>query len=172
MSVRASIDFDYNHPLAAGILAVGADDSVHVERMIYKRKLSDAQRKQAIQDLIGDTKLDIQVADSEDPLAIDTLNQQLGLKLKPVVKGAGSVGTAPVFVTSQGLVTEFNEGRGSPWEQFERWGSLGFALAGQQPPQTTWSVAWPDTCIRPNDAIRRTSISLKRSSCRSTAPPP
>jgi hypothetical protein len=41
--------------------------------------------------LIEDTKLDIQVADSEDPLAIDTLNQQLGQRLKPVVRGQGSV---------------------------------------------------------------------------------
>lgn len=31
------------------------------------------------------------MADSEDPLAIDTLNAQLGLRLVPVVKGAGSV---------------------------------------------------------------------------------
>ena len=86
-----SIDFGYNHPFVAGILNVGADDSIHVERMVYKRKLSDAQRMQAVKDLIGDTKLDVQVGDSEDPLAIDTLNRQLNLKLEPVVKGAGSV---------------------------------------------------------------------------------
>lgn len=86
-----SIDFGYNHPLAAGIWAIGSDDSMHLDRMIYKRKLGDAQRKQAIKDLIGDTKLDFLVGDSEDPLAIDTLNEQLGLKIKPVIKGAGSV---------------------------------------------------------------------------------
>lgn len=86
-----SIDFGYNHPFAAGILAIGADDSVHVDRMVYERKLSDEQRKQAVKDLIGDTKLDIQVGDSEDPLAIDTLNRQLDLKIQPVVKGGGSV---------------------------------------------------------------------------------
>lgn len=86
-----SIDFGYNHPLAAGIFAIGSDDSVHLERMVYKSKLSDQQRMQAIKDLIGDTRLDIQVADSEDPLAIDTLNRQLGLRLKPVIKGQGSV---------------------------------------------------------------------------------
>jgi hypothetical protein len=61
------------------------------DRMVYKRKLSDAARQREVRDLIGETKLDIQVADSEDPLAIDTLNQQLGLRLKPVVKGQGSV---------------------------------------------------------------------------------
>jgi hypothetical protein len=86
-----SIDFGYNHPFAAGIWAIGSDDSLHLDRMVYKRKLSDEQRKQAVKDLIGDTKLDVQVADSEDPLAIDTLNAQLGLRLQPVVKGAGSV---------------------------------------------------------------------------------
>jgi hypothetical protein len=86
-----SIDFGYNHPLAAGIFAIGSDESVHLDRMIYKRKLGDEQRKQAIGDLIGETKLDVQVADSEDPLAIDTLNRQLGLKIQPVVKGSGSV---------------------------------------------------------------------------------
>jgi hypothetical protein len=86
-----SIDFGYNHPFAAGIFAIGSDDSVHLERMVYKSKLSDEQRKKAVKDLIGDTKLDIEVADSEDPLAIDTLNRQLGLRLKPVVKGPGSV---------------------------------------------------------------------------------
>jgi hypothetical protein len=86
-----SIDFGYNHPFAAGIWAIGADDSLHLDRMVYKRKLSDAARQREVRDLIGETKLDIQVADSEDPLAIDTLNQQLGLRLKPVVKGQGSV---------------------------------------------------------------------------------
>jgi hypothetical protein len=86
-----SIDFGYNHPFSAGILAIGSDDSIHVDRMVYKRKLSDEQRKQAVKDLIGATRLDIQVADSEDPLAIDTLNRQLGLRLEAVVKGAGSV---------------------------------------------------------------------------------
>jgi hypothetical protein len=86
-----SIDFGYNHPFAAGIFAIGADDSMHLDRMIYKRKLSDEQRKEAVKDLIGDTRLDFQIADSEDPLAIDTLNRQLNLKIQPVVKGAGSV---------------------------------------------------------------------------------
>ncbi len=86
-----AIDFGYNHPLAAGIFAIGSDDSVHLDRMLYERKLSDAQRQQKIRDLIGDTKLDIQVADSEDPLAIDTLNTQLNLRIQPVVKGQGSV---------------------------------------------------------------------------------
>lgn len=86
-----SIDFGYNHPLAAGIFAIGSDDSIHVDRMIYRSKLSDEQRQNAIRDLIGTTKLDVQIADSEDPLALDTLNRQLGLRLKPVVKGPGSV---------------------------------------------------------------------------------
>lgn len=86
-----SIDFGYNHPLAAGVIAIGSDDSTHVDRMIYKRKLGDKARAQAIKDLIGDTKLDILVGDSEDPLAIDSLNRELGLRIKPAVKGSGSV---------------------------------------------------------------------------------
>lgn len=86
-----SIDFGYNHPFAAGIWAIGSDDSMHLDRMVYKRKLSDEARKQAVKDLVGITRLSYQVGDSEDPLAIDTLNQQLGLQIKPVVKGAGSV---------------------------------------------------------------------------------
>lgn len=86
-----AIDFGYNHPFAAGIFAIGSDDSIHLERMVYERKLSDERRKQAVKDLIGDTRLSVQVGDSEDPLAIDTLNTQLQLHIKPVVKGAGSV---------------------------------------------------------------------------------
>jgi hypothetical protein len=39
------IDFGHNHPFAAGRLAIGADDSIHLERMVYQRKLSDASRK-------------------------------------------------------------------------------------------------------------------------------
>jgi hypothetical protein len=86
-----AIDFGFNHPFVAGIIAIGADDSLHLERMVYKRKLTDTQRKDAVRELIGETRLDYQVADSEDPLAIDTLNRQLGLHIKSVVKGQGSV---------------------------------------------------------------------------------
>jgi len=43
---------------------------MHLDRMVYKRKLKDQQRMQAVKDLIGDTKVDIQVADFEDPLAV------------------------------------------------------------------------------------------------------
>ena len=59
--------------------------------MVYRSKLSDEQRQNAIRDLIGTTKRDFQIADSEDPLAIDTLNRQLNQRLQPVVKGPGSV---------------------------------------------------------------------------------
>ena len=86
-----SIDFGYNHPLAALIYAIGSDDSVHVMRTLYKTKLDDEQRAKKIQELIGDTKLDIQVADSEDPIAILNLNRELKLRLKAVDKGPGSV---------------------------------------------------------------------------------
>lgn len=88
-----SIDFGYNHPLAAGIYAIGSDESMHLDRMIYKTKLGSDARAQAIRDLIGNTQLDEAVGDSEDPLAIDTLNKQLDIrvKIKPVIKGQGSV---------------------------------------------------------------------------------
>ncbi len=41
--------------------------------------------------LIGETEPDVQVGDSEDPLAFDTVNAQLDLKIQPVSKGQGSV---------------------------------------------------------------------------------
>ena len=86
-----SIDFGYNHPLAALIYALGADDSVHVDRMLYQTKLDDAQRAAAIRSLVGDTKLDVQVADSEDPIAIINLNRELKLRLLKAEKPKGSV---------------------------------------------------------------------------------
>ncbi len=63
--------------IAHSIFAIGADDSIHLDRMVYERKLNDERRKQAVEDLIGDTRLSVQVSDSEDPLAIDTLNMPL-----------------------------------------------------------------------------------------------
>lgn len=45
-----SIDFGYNHPFVAGIIAIGADDSLHVDRIVYERKLSDVKRMRAVRD--------------------------------------------------------------------------------------------------------------------------
>jgi hypothetical protein len=61
--------------------------------MIYKQKLGSDARTRAIRDLVGDTKLDLAVGVSEDPLAIDTLNRELDLRVKiqPVPKPQGSV---------------------------------------------------------------------------------
>lgn len=86
-----SIDFGYNHPLAAHIFAIGSDDSLHIMRTLYKSKLDDEQRATAIRDLIGDTELDVLVADSEDPIAIASLNRELNINLQAAVKGKGSV---------------------------------------------------------------------------------
>lgn len=88
-----SIDFGYNHPFAAHIFALSKDDHIHIVRSLYKNKLNDEQRSTQLKELISDTELDwgLQVADSEDPIAIMSLNKSLGLSLKPVLKGKDSV---------------------------------------------------------------------------------
>jgi PBSX family phage terminase large subunit len=85
-----SIDFGYNHPLAAYLYAIGADDSVHVYRELYQRKLDDDQRLQAIKDLVGDKRIGIAVGDSEDPIAIINLNKGLDFQVDAAIKGKGS----------------------------------------------------------------------------------
>jgi phage terminase large subunit len=86
-----SIDFGYNHPLAAYLYAIGSDDSVHVYRELYKRKLDDEQRLTSIKELIGDKTISMAVGDSEDPIAIINLNKGLPFTVEPAVKGRGSV---------------------------------------------------------------------------------
>lgn len=86
-----SIDFGYNHPLAAYLSAIGADDSVHVYKELYQPKLDDKQRLEALKQLIGDKPIDFGVADSEDPLAITGLNRDLPFKIHEAKKGKGSV---------------------------------------------------------------------------------
>jgi len=88
-----SIDFGYNHPFAAHIFAVSKDDHMHIVRSLYKPKLDDEARSKQLGELIGDTELDydLQVADSEDPIAINSLNKSLNLSLKSVIKGKDSV---------------------------------------------------------------------------------
>lgn len=86
-----SIDFGYNHPLAAYLYAIGSDDSVHAYRELYRRKLDDKQRTNAIKELIGDKSISVAVGDSEDPIAIQQLSRELGIEITPAIKGSGSV---------------------------------------------------------------------------------
>ena len=46
-----SIDFGYNHPLAAFVYAISSDDKIHVMKELYMRKLDDKMRLNAIRDL-------------------------------------------------------------------------------------------------------------------------
>ena len=86
-----SVDFGYNHPLAAYLWAIGSDSSVHVYKELYRRKMDDEQRLQAIKDLIGDKRISMAVGDSEDPIAIINLSKGLGIKIESAQKGRGSV---------------------------------------------------------------------------------
>lgn len=86
-----SIDFGYNHPLAAYVYAIGKDDQIHVLKELYMRKLDDKMRIKEIQQLTEGYDIDIAVADSEDPIAIVQLNRELPFKVDPAVKGKDSV---------------------------------------------------------------------------------
>ena len=72
MQWALSIDFGYTHLFAAGIPTIGSDDSLNTDRMVYEQKLSDKRCKNKVRDLVGDIRLDFQIVDSKDPLAIDT----------------------------------------------------------------------------------------------------
>jgi hypothetical protein len=86
-----SCDFGYNHPLAAYVYAISSDDKVHVLKELYMRKLDDQQRVRAIKDLTDGLEIEIAVADSEDPLAIEQLNRELPFKVDAALKEKGSV---------------------------------------------------------------------------------
>jgi phage terminase large subunit len=86
-----SVDFGYNHPLAAYVYAIGPDDQVHVYRELYERGLDDEQRLQKIKGLTEGFDITEAVGDSEDPLAIVSLNKHLPFIIEPAVKGKGSV---------------------------------------------------------------------------------
>jgi len=86
-----SIDFGYNHPLAAYVYAIGKDDQIHVLKELYMRKLDDQMRIKEIKELTKDYDIDVAVADSEDPIAIVQLNRELPFKIDPAVKGKDSV---------------------------------------------------------------------------------
>ncbi len=86
-----SVDFGYNHPLAAYVYAIGSDDQIHVIKELYARKLDDLQRVQAIKDLTDEYRIDVAVADSEDPIAIQQLSRELNFRVDPAVKGKDSV---------------------------------------------------------------------------------
>lgn len=86
-----SVDFGYNHPLAAYLYAISSDDKVHVYRELYERKLDDTQRLSKIKELTDGFDISVAVGDSEDPLAIISLNKHLPFTIEPAVKGKGSV---------------------------------------------------------------------------------
>ena len=86
-----SVDFGYNHPLAAYLYAIGPDDQVHAYKELYERKLDDKQRLQKIKDLTEGYLISVAVGDSEDPLAIASLNRELPFKIEPALKPKGSV---------------------------------------------------------------------------------
>lgn len=86
-----SVDFGYNHPLAAYLYAIGPDDQIHVYRELYERGLDDSQRLKKIQELTEGYNITMAVGDSEDPLAIISLNKELPFKIEGAVKGKGSV---------------------------------------------------------------------------------
>lgn len=86
-----SVDFGYNHPLAAYVYAIGADDEIHVLRELYMRKLDDVQRLNAIKALTDGFDIDVAVGDSEDTLAIIQLNRNLPFVIEPAHKPQGSV---------------------------------------------------------------------------------
>lgn len=86
-----SVDFGYNHPLAAYLHAIGPDDQVHVYKELYERKLDDAQRLAKIKELIEGFDITTAVGDSEDPIALLSLSRDLGFTIDPAAKGKGSV---------------------------------------------------------------------------------
>lgn len=86
-----SVDFGYNHPLAAYVYAIGPDDEIHVLKELYRRKLDDLQRLEAIKELTKGYDISEAVADSEDPIAIAQLNRELDFSVSTAVKGQGSV---------------------------------------------------------------------------------
>lgn len=86
-----SIDFGYNHPLAAYLHAIGPDDQVHVLKELYERGLDDAQRLAKIKELIEGYEITTAVGDSEDPIALLSLSRELGFTVEPAAKGKGSV---------------------------------------------------------------------------------
>lgn len=86
-----SIDFGYNHPLAAYLYAIGADDQVHAYRELYQRGLDVGPRTEAIRKLIDGRNISIAVGDSEDPMAVNFLSKELNINIQPAAKGKGSV---------------------------------------------------------------------------------
>jgi len=86
-----SVDFGYNHPLAVYLCALSKDDDIHVYRELYKTKLDDSQRISEIEKLIDGYDVNYGVADSEDPIAIKSLNKNLPFTIHPASKPKGSV---------------------------------------------------------------------------------
>lgn len=86
-----SVDFGYNHPLAAYLYAIGPDDQIHVHKELYQNKLDDLQRLKKIRELTDGYDISIAVGDSEDPMAIIQLNRELPFHIEKALKPTGSV---------------------------------------------------------------------------------
>jgi PBSX family phage terminase large subunit len=86
-----SIDFGYNAPCAIGLYAISSDENICLVAEVYRARMDELQRLQAIRELIEGYEIDIAIADSEDPLAIAQLNRELPFIVQPAVKGTGSV---------------------------------------------------------------------------------
>lgn len=86
-----SVDFGYNHPLAAYVYAIGPDDQIHVEKELYETKLDDKKRLARIKDLTEAYSIEVAVGDSEDPIAIEQLTRELPFRVDGAVKGKDSV---------------------------------------------------------------------------------
>ena len=95
-----SVDFGYNHPLAAFVYAIGSDNQIHVLKELYRRKLDDKMRTQALLDLTDGYDIDIAVGDCEDPIALVQLNRELPFNVAGAVKGRDSVTTGINIVKS------------------------------------------------------------------------
>lgn len=91
VSYGFSVDFGYNHPLAAYVYAIGPDEQIHVLKELYRRGLDDQQRLEAIRELTSGFDITEAVADSEDPIAIKQLDRELPFSLSPALKPKGSV---------------------------------------------------------------------------------
>lgn len=86
-----SVDFGYNHPLAAYLYAIGPDDQLHVYKELYERGLDADQRLKKIKELTDGHDIKVAVGDSEDPIALISLNKELPFTIEAAAKGQGSV---------------------------------------------------------------------------------
>jgi len=86
-----SVDWGYNHPLGAYVYAVGKDDKVCVIKELHQSRLDAKQRESKILELVSGYDIRLAVGDSEDPIAIKSVNEVVNFNLEPAEKPKGSV---------------------------------------------------------------------------------